>query len=333
MPARSLRIVCSSLALVLLAACSASPGAPRAPTEQAAIPAPPAKVPPGPRRIATSDGVELHVDVAGQGPPCLYVHGGPGQGSQSFQRMRGDRLEGALTMVYIDQRGSGRSAEAADYSLDRVVADLDEVRAALGQEQVYLLAHSFGGILALRYAERYPARVRGLVLANTTLWFPHSLRAQLAYIREQIGDGSPLPEVSDLTEVRAAYDRARERLSHKQEYVPLLAADVQTMRTMREVDAAPPRNRAFGAHVQIDEGSEYAADFTPRTASVRAPVLVITGDRDHAIGPDHVRLFRFPRQTVVHIDGSHLLYYENSDDFVAAVRGWLSAASPASSGA
>jgi proline iminopeptidase len=56
---------------------------------------------------------------------------------------------------------------------------------------------------------------------------------------------------------------------------------------------------------------------------VQTPVLVITGDRDHAVGPNHFKLFRFPHQTVQHIDGSHLLYYENSDAFVSAVSAWI----------
>ena len=142
--------------------------------------------PNGPRKVSSSDGVDLHVDVAGTGPPCIYVHGGPGQGAQSFQRMRGDALQSFLTMIYVDQRGSGQSASADDYRLDRVVDDLDDVRRSLGFDKVYLLAHSFGGIIAFRYVEKYPDRVLGLILANSTLWFPGSLRSQLEYMRDQV---------------------------------------------------------------------------------------------------------------------------------------------------
>jgi proline iminopeptidase len=317
----------ASAVLLALAACAGEPARPPVvPPAAAGEPsAAPVSIAPGPRRITTSDGVELQVDVAGQGPPCIYVHGGPGQGTQSFRHLRGDRLESTLTMIYVDQRGSGQSASAADYRLDRVVADLDEVRAALGLDRVYLLAHSFGGVLAVRYAERYPARVRGLVLANATLWLTDTVRAQLAYIRAQLGEPADVPDVTDGARVRAEFDAARERLSRKSEYVPLLAADVATMRALRAVDADPPRNPGFAEHVRGPDGAELEADFTPRTAGITTPVLVITGDRDHAIGPDHARRFAFPRQTVRRIDGSHLLYYENSDAFVAVVRDWLTA--------
>jgi proline iminopeptidase len=316
--------------VLFLAACGpgASPAVAPAAKPPAAATAPGAPLAPGPRRIVTSDGVALDVDVAGQGPPCIYVHGGPGQGAQSFQRMRGDRLEATFTMIYVDQRGAGQSAEAGDYRLDRVVADLDEVRAALGLDRVYLLAHSFGGVLAVRYAETFPARVRGLVLANATLWLADTLRAQLAYIRTQLGEPAEVPAATDAAAVRAAFDAARERLSRTSEYVPVLARDVATMRALREVDADPPRSFALSAHVRSPAGAEYEADFTPRTAAITAPVLVITGDQDHAIGPEHARRFRFPHQTRRAIDGSHLLYYEDSDAFVAAIRDWLAAGHP-----
>lgn len=283
--------------------------------------------PTGPRKLSTSDGVDLHVDVAGTGPPCIYVHGGPGQGAQSFQRMRGDALQSFLTMIYVDQRGSGQSASADDYRLDRVVDDLDDVRRSLGFDKVYLLAHSFGGIIAFRYVEKYPDRVLGLILANATLWFPGSLRSQLAYMREQVDDKMRIPDDAPWEVLNGEYERVRRKLREKPEYVKLLAEDLRTMRALNTVDSEPPRNQELAAYVIKDPRAraEYDADFSLRTPNVQTHVLVITGDRDHAVGPEHFQRFRFPHQTVQHIDGSHLLYYENSDEFVAAVRGWVTA--------
>ncbi len=41
--------------------------------------------------------------------------------------------------------------------------------------------------------------------------------------------------------------------------------------------------------------------------------------KDHNIGPDHYKLFRFPNQRVQVIDGGHLLYYEMNDAFLKAI--------------
>lgn len=82
--------------------------------------------------VLTSDGVQLYLKVSGKGAPCIFVHGGPGAWSRSFEAMGGNRLEDKLTMYYFDQRGSGRSKAAAnnDYSLDRVVEDIVRISAS-----------------------------------------------------------------------------------------------------------------------------------------------------------------------------------------------------------
>lgn len=59
--------------------------------------------------IRTSDGVSLYLKVAGQGTPCIFVHGGPGAWSLSFEALGGNVLEKKLQMYYCDQRGCGRS--------------------------------------------------------------------------------------------------------------------------------------------------------------------------------------------------------------------------------
>lgn len=80
--------------------------------------------------VAASDGTELHLTVRGKGIPCLYIHGGPGVGSYWMEQLYGDVLERHFQMIYLDQRGSGRSGSAAsgDYSIERMALDFEEVR-------------------------------------------------------------------------------------------------------------------------------------------------------------------------------------------------------------
>ncbi|RZK29163.1 MAG: alpha/beta fold hydrolase [Hymenobacter sp.] len=82
--------------------------------------------------ITTSDGVKLYVKVAGKGLPCVFIHGGPGAGSQDIETLAGPYLEQRFQMIYLDQRGSGRSASSSqqDYTLARVVQDFATVATA-----------------------------------------------------------------------------------------------------------------------------------------------------------------------------------------------------------
>ncbi|RTZ49645.1 alpha/beta fold hydrolase [Chryseobacterium arthrosphaerae] len=54
-----------------------------------------------------------------------------------------------MQMIYMDQRGSGKSAKSADYHLDTMLQDIEELRQHLKLKKVFLLAHSFGELLLL----------------------------------------------------------------------------------------------------------------------------------------------------------------------------------------
>ena len=51
--------------------------------------------------VSTSDGVALKVDIAGNGLPCLFIHGGPGSGREVVQRLAGATLEQHFKMIYL----------------------------------------------------------------------------------------------------------------------------------------------------------------------------------------------------------------------------------------
>src|ERR1700741_1242026 len=83
--------------------------------------------------ISTSDSVKLFVKRSGNGYPVLFIHGGPGSNSFYFEKEGGDVFSKKVQLIYLDQRGCGRSDSApnGDYSLNRVVKDFDEVRQKL----------------------------------------------------------------------------------------------------------------------------------------------------------------------------------------------------------
>ena len=76
-----------------------------------------------------------------------------------------------LAVVTYDQRGVGRSssppADPSSYTLEKYAEDLEAVREALGADSVHLFGHSWGGIVALRYATLYPEQVRSIILMGS----------------------------------------------------------------------------------------------------------------------------------------------------------------------
>src|SRR5215203_5968583 len=102
--------------------------------------------------------------------PIIFLHGGPG-----VPDMEGDaRYFGRLARdgfdVYVyDQVGRGRSSrldDPRDYTLQRDVSDLEEIRAKIDAERVILIGHSYGGTLAAAYAASHPKHVAKIVLSS-----------------------------------------------------------------------------------------------------------------------------------------------------------------------
>ncbi|SEW01058.1 proline iminopeptidase [Chitinophaga sp. YR573] len=267
----------------------------------------------------TSDSVALYLRISGKGTPCIYIHGGPGAWSKTFEAMGGSELEKNLTMYYYDQRGCGRSQDAhnGDYSMDRMIEDIENIRSITGSDKVYLMAHSFGGILAFKYAQKYKDHVKGLIMLDVTLSLKNSLITQIHYISTLIGKNLPVNDTAFMSSFMAARKEiAAQKLDYK-----MLSENKSTVEKLDSIDKTNPGDFGF-AKVAFSIPA-YSADYTKETASLQVPVLVISGLKDHAVGPDHYKLFHFPKQQTVLIDGGHVLYYEKNDKFVHAVSAFV----------
>src|SRR5437879_13460423 len=125
----------------------------------------------GPHQVVINN-VRLWYRVAGRVaagvPPVVFLHGGPGQGSYHFAALVGPSVEHSLRMVYFDQRGSGKSERpwTGEYSMAKLVEDIEGLRRELGVPQMAVMGCSFGGALALEYAAAYPTRVARIVIVS-----------------------------------------------------------------------------------------------------------------------------------------------------------------------
>ncbi|MGK6342753.1 alpha/beta fold hydrolase [Chryseobacterium sp. DT-3] len=273
----------------------------------------------------TSDHVKISYKVSGKGKACIYVPGGPGQGYPSFELLGGSSLEKNMQMIYMDQRGSGESGKSENYHMDALVQDIEELRQHLKLDKVFLLAHSFGGIIAVNYAKKYPQHIKGLILSNITLHFLNN-----ESVKEQIEYGNSLLQQpnkavsedslsAELSKISAAL--RKKRIGYK-----FLTEDIETIKQMDKIDSLHPRIIDFGMAVisKPKDFPEYYTDYAPMTKDIHVPVLIITGKKDKAVGTQHYKTFQFPDQKVVSIDGGHLLYYERNREFVNAVWRFIS---------
>ena len=182
-------------------------------------------------RLKVSDVHELYFEESGnpKGKPVVFLHGGPGGGSDP--KVRRFFHPGKYRIVMFDQRGCGKSTPYASLEANTtwdLVSDIEKLREHLGIARWQVFGGSWGSTLALAYAERHPDRVTELVLRGIFLlrkkeidWFyqegasilfPDAWEPYLAHI--------PEAERGDLV---AAYHK---RLTSEDPAVRLAAAKV-----------------------------------------------------------------------------------------------------------
>ena len=123
-------------------------------------------------RLQVSTLHEIYWEESGNpcGKPVVFVHGGPGGGTEPKQRRFFDPA--AYRIVLFDQRGSGKStpyASLVDNTTQHLVADMEQLRAHLDIDRWQVFGGSWGSTLALAYAEAHPTRVSELVLRGIFL--------------------------------------------------------------------------------------------------------------------------------------------------------------------
>ena len=278
--------------------------------------------------ITMSDGVELFAERKGQGTPCLFLHGGPGYWSKSFSHIAGPLLESHLDMIYLDQRGCGRSShDTKDFTLKRLISDIEEVRQALQIKSLFLMGHSFGGILAVQYAHRFGGHIEGIILMNAAL----NLKVLL---NQQINKGEELlhiPHTGFLEEPRRLVDRFFS--THRKLYEADLYDGLQFVypHNKAQLDIVD-KDLSMKPYFQqaVFSSPEYFADFSLLTADITNPTLILAGKQDYAVGPHHHESFQFPYQEIEVLNGAHHPFIENREEFREAITSFIAKHRPLS---
>ena len=263
------------------------------------------------------NGARLWYRVAGDSasrlPVLVFLHGGPGYNSYSFSALEGPRLEGALRVVYLDQRGSGRSERPPnkDYALSTLVEDLEGLRRSLGVSRIAVMGHSFGGVLALEYAARYPDRVSHLILVSTPADVPASCAARKTQLLERHPDVRAKADSlgagggSDCElEFRLLRGPVHDAFSND-----IMFPDSLARKRQDSVDAASGlRNTGELGSALMRNGLLTYRFAAPERLTM--PVLVIAGAKDGSVG-------LVPQETFARsVHGAKFIAYENAGHFL-----------------
>lgn len=246
----------------------------------------------------TIDGVRHWYRVAGaqhRSIPLVIVHGGPGGNVYNFERTIGPRLEEFATLLYYEQRGSGRSKapdDPTDYSMPVLVSDLDGLREALDVELMSLLGFSFGAELALEYALAHPENVQSLVLQCPTVAMPGRLAWVQLYGFYQVAHGELKKKIWD--EIVGCGDPERKLDTVWQ----IVDSDTVDRFLFHDPQLAALNRRMWNESGLVNTGDMATAlaqaessepPLFVRVGGVRQPVLLLAGLYDRNVGLEAVR--------------------------------------------
>ena len=266
-------------------------------------------------RIATRDGIGLHVESYGEGPPILFSCG-YATTRENFRPQVEPLVAAGHRVLLWDYRGHGDSDAPEDpdaYSFDLVLDDLGRVLDwGAPKTPAVLAGFSFGGALSLHFALRHPERVSALVLIDTGPGFknPDAQAGWLAQI-ERIATNLETRGIQSFVDSRAAATAIGRR--------PELPAAQHAARAIAKMS---PRGVAnFGRRVSgpipgcIDE-----------LAQIAVPALVVVGEEDEAyLRAADVMAARLPNAKKVVIPrAGHVVSIEEPEALNAAILEFLS---------
>ncbi len=281
------------------------------------------------------NGIRHWVKVSGaehRTVPLVIIHGGPGGNHYVFERTAGAGLEKFATVIYYEQRGSGRSDRPADgkYTVPLMVSDLEAIRKHLNLKQIVPLGYSFGASLALEYTLAHPDQVRGLILESfATLQDSSVLLSQLANFYSQ-ANAQTRPKMDSILRSPASLsdkNMAFWNLAGREDVIRFLFRDTAQGRKVFDMW----RESGIGNTGEVMKAlmmQHRPVNLYEDAHRINSPVLILTGvyDRNGAL-PAAIRIKE-------EIAGSQIRFFERSAhfpdveetaEFVRCVKAWYSA--------
>ncbi len=245
-------------------------------------------------------------DRVRENPVAFLLHGGPGSDHTSYKPTF-SALADRMQLVYLDHRGQGRSARGpqASYTLENNVEDLEALRLYLGLGQMLVIGGSYGGMVAMAYAARYPDSVSQLIVYATAASHEFLPKAQQTLrdrgtpeqiaIAQKLWDG----RFQSNDELKTYFEILGPLYSCRVEPLDKLLEKPQSVTGSDRIFSYEATNEAFGGFLRT-------YDIRSELAKITAPTLVLAGRHDWICAPE------WSEEIATLIPGAEVQIFENS---------------------
>lgn len=264
----------------------------------------------------------------------LLLHGGPGATHEYFEVFDSYLPREGVEYIYYDQLGSGNSDRPTDtalWTLDRFVGEVEQVRQALNltAADFCLLGHSWGGILAIEYALKYPQNLKCLVISNmmasTPAYNDYATRVLMpAMDQKQLAEVKALEAAGKTDDPRYMqiliplhYEKHLLRLPADQWPEPVNRAFAHLNTQVYTLMQGPSELGASGRLAQWDRFADLAR--------ITTPTLVI-GARYDTMDPAYMEAMakKLPKGEYLYLpEGSHMALYDDQQRYFSGLIAFL----------
>jgi pimeloyl-ACP methyl ester carboxylesterase len=279
---------------------------------------------PAPRTFRSQKLLLHYADWGGDLPVLILLHGGNDHGRSwdTLARALSDRFR----VIAPDLRGHGDSGWSDDghYSITAHVPDLLALYETLGIQRAPIVAHSMGGMIALRFAGLYPAAVSRLILLDSAtrstteaarLAIPVEHRITIYYEKLRKAVAATLRPYATVEEAAARLKVKNPSLSNE------LAHHLAGHATRLGADGM--RRWKFDPRCRVVSPYDLSSEEKRRLRwQVTAPILLLDGALSYG-APDGVPLDLPNAERIVVPSAGHWVHYDRPDEVIAAIRAFL----------
>ncbi|MCD0477434.1 alpha/beta hydrolase [Chryseobacterium sp. LC2016-29] len=280
------------------------------------------------------DSISINYTIKGNGPAMFVGH--PNSGKIGYE-LTLQPLEKQFTMVYYDSRGTGKSAapkKIEDYSLEKSVVEIEELRKKLNIDKIWFFAHSDQSGIAMLYSLEHPNHVEGMILTGTSL----VASPEEVYNRKKESENKRIKESEWFSQVVKDWDYMYTNKTEKApdgrdlSEAPLKwwcydeESSKKVIPIMKEISKAGRRKPVNGQIPQAEKMIEYYYNQQKKFSQIKTKSLILNGKADTNNLPEFAEQLHktLPNSKLVFIEkAGHFPWVEDAVQSFTEIEKWL----------
>jgi len=290
-------------------------------------------------------GQEMYIKEYGnyKNPPILFLHGGPGFNSINFELSTAQKLadNGYFVIVY-DRTGEGRSRELkSNYTFEECINDIDNILVKYNLNKINLLAHSFGGLIATKYAEKNASKVESIIFISAPFSYQNILKETLSSLKKIYTENNDSVNLNYIKMIENMNTESLEYNSYilmhaiaNKFYSPknktLEAQNLYSLINSNEEYIENSKNINYNSTLGYWKNEKYTGidlrSSISKNLNEKIHLYGIYGDEDGIIPKNEIENIKetISKNNVIILEGSsHNLFIDQQDLFIESIKNWV----------